>query len=352
MWMPATSGWLFWLRTFSGLAWTGVYLFFVLSGFLIGGVLLQHRTDSNYFSVFYTRRALRILPLYFGLLALFFTLGRTSLLGASPIFANSEIPSWNYWLLIQNFPMAASGQWGAAPLSITWSVALEEQFYLFLPLLIWIVPPRAHLAAFILMAATGPIFRAVAPLAYSPFLMPGAIEALFAGTILAWAFSRRQALFRDWRGRVAALALLIVGGAGMALMLMHVRLGVFQVTLITMFWSGFLWLVLSALGTGWTALLRGRFLCAVGAISYGVYLFHQLIYNLFFIAFTGGPPRHEVGAQGLLIASVSFVGVLLVAGFSYWAMESRLIAIGRKFRYAAKKQQSLVPSPLVEKPSV
>jgi peptidoglycan/LPS O-acetylase OafA/YrhL len=334
MWIPAGSGAAFWLRSVSGLAWTGVYLFFVLSGFLIGGVLLQQREAPNYFSVFYTRRALRILPVYFTLLGVYLVLRLTPGLADAPGFAPTRIPLWNYLLLVQNFPMGLTGDWGAAALGPTWSVALEEQFYLFLPWCIRFVPPRAHLPLFLSLAAVGPVFRAFAPLAYSPFILPGSIEALFAGAMLAWAHRQRPQLFRSARCRMAAGAGMAAGGAGMMLMLVHTRLGVWNITAITLFWSGFLWLVLSAMGTRWTALLRSRPLCGLGFISYGVYLFHSLVYQTLFIWLTGAGPRHEAGQLGLAIAGASLALVVLAASLSYWLLERRLMAYGRTFRYA------------------
>lgn len=346
MWIPASSGIAFWLRSFSGLAWTGVYLFFVLSGFLIGGILLQHRTAPNYFAVFYTRRALRIFPLYFLLLGVFVVLRSTPWFASAPSFAPTGIPLWTYGLLVQNFPMAVTGNWGAAPLGVTWSVALEEQFYLFLPLCIWLVPKRAQLPVFAVLAATGPVFRALAPLHYSPFLMPGSIEALFSGAMLAWVFHERPVLIRSTRTRVAALAGLVAGGVGMGLMLLRVRLGVFNITAITLFWTSFLWLVLGAMNTPWTALLRSRALCWVGTVSYGVYLFHGLIYGCLFVLLTGAGPRHEVGGRmGLLIATASLLLVLAMAGLSYFGMERRLMERGRRFRYGAPRapEPTLLP---------
>lgn len=334
MWMPASPAPVFWLRTVSGQAWTGVYLFFVLSGFLIGGVLLENRTAGNYFGVFYLRRALRILPVYFVLLGVFALARWVPGLRGMPAFSPGEIPFWNYFLLIQNFPMAATGDWGAMPLGVTWSVALEEQFYLFLPLWVRFVPARWLSASFLGLAALGPVFRATAPLAHAPFLVPGSAEALFLGTWLAWAFANLPEVFRSRKWRKLVLGLWGLSGIGMGLIAAKWNFGVLSITVITIFWTAFLWLVLAFLGTAWTAPLRHFALRAAGTVSYTVYLFHQLISLLVFTALTGGPARHSLGVKtGLSVASIAFICTLVVAAVSFYAMENRLIKTGRRFKY-------------------
>ena len=77
------------LRSLS-LTWSGVHLFFVLSGFLIGGILLDHREAPRYFQAFYARRICRIFPLYFGWLLVALTV-----LFAVPRFLEGPPPSWN-----------------------------------------------------------------------------------------------------------------------------------------------------------------------------------------------------------------------------------------------------------------
>src|SRR6266568_5097276 len=112
--------------------WSGVDLFFVLSGFLIGGILLDARGATNYYRVFYRRRFFRIVPIYAAVLLIFpiFTLLRH---GAHPAPAAGAPPWYMYWTFTQNLWMAATSSLGTNSLGMTWSLAVEEQFYLTLP---------------------------------------------------------------------------------------------------------------------------------------------------------------------------------------------------------------------------
>ncbi|MBM3853598.1 MAG: acyltransferase, partial [Verrucomicrobia bacterium] len=125
------DSWLGWVRAASSLAGAGVDLFFVLSGYFIGGILIDHRESPRLARVFYLRRALRILPLYAVTLAVIFTLVA---LGAPGSW--QEFPAWIYGLFLTNFALAWAQHWDWLPLSVLWSLAVEEQFYLLAP---WIV---------------------------------------------------------------------------------------------------------------------------------------------------------------------------------------------------------------------
>src|SRR5262249_37984358 len=120
------------------LTWSGVDLFFVLSGFLIGGILLDARNSPRYFRTFYARRFFRIFPLYFVVTGLFLLRHlpfrmQTSALGDVSALT---IPWWSYVTLTQNFWMVQLGWYGPLFMSVTWSLAVEEQFYLTVPCLI------------------------------------------------------------------------------------------------------------------------------------------------------------------------------------------------------------------------
>ena len=148
-----------------GFGWMGVDLFFVLSGFLITGILFDAKqrspSASHYFRNFYARRTVRIFPLYFAFLALFLlvlprVLGQThvQLFGAPPV------PQWWYWLYVYN--------WHSAPhdpatfshtLGVTWSLCIEEQFYLVWPAVVLLCSARGLLRACVAVVAMSLLWR-------------------------------------------------------------------------------------------------------------------------------------------------------------------------------------------------
>ena len=121
------------------IGWSGVDLFFVLSGFLITGILLRVRGSSSYYQSFYARRFLRIFPLYYAVLAFFLLLvPHVALFESANDFWNpgaSRNGIW-FWLYLSNFRAAWVQAWEHQMLGITWSIAIEEQFYLIWP---WVV---------------------------------------------------------------------------------------------------------------------------------------------------------------------------------------------------------------------
>ena len=134
--------------------WAGVDLFFVLSGFLITGILLDTRDSKRYFTTFYARRILRIFPLYY--LVLFLALVVLPQFPSAHTVIAGDIempPQWPYWLYLTNFAVAERG-WVHGWVDVAWSLAIEEHFYLAWPLVIWLCPPRlvALLCAVILVA--------------------------------------------------------------------------------------------------------------------------------------------------------------------------------------------------------
>src|ERR1700693_6110825 len=124
----------------------GIGRFLVLSGFLIGGILLQVRDSPNYFKTFYARRFFRIIPLYYAWILTYMVLS---------IFAGNflstrvgsvqkiDISILAHFLFLQNFRDFLKSTVSFWWFSSTWSLAVEEQFYLVAPLLVRYLPKRA-----------------------------------------------------------------------------------------------------------------------------------------------------------------------------------------------------------------
>jgi len=157
---------------------SGLYLFFVLSGFLITGLLARGRTSptSRFIAEFYVRRALRLLPLYYAVVVVLL------------IFSQDAQQHWPcYAVQIMNFCITAQSQWG--PAGHFWSLAAEEQFYLLWPFAVLFLDRRSLIATCWALIFLAPIYREIALLVthepYAGTLLPGAMDLLAAGSLLA-----------------------------------------------------------------------------------------------------------------------------------------------------------------------
>jgi peptidoglycan/LPS O-acetylase OafA/YrhL len=134
---PSGPDSLLWKATHFGSS--GVDLFFVLSGYLITSILIANRTSPRFFSAFYGRRTFRILPIYYLMIAAY-VVGRST--GFLPALFQSSIPAWVYLLGLQNIWMTFGKTWGSEWLVVTWSLAIEEQFYLLWPVVVRVSPAK------------------------------------------------------------------------------------------------------------------------------------------------------------------------------------------------------------------
>src|ERR1041384_6611291 len=183
------------LIKYLSLSWIGGDIFFVLSGFLVGGILMDQRGTPGYFRVFYLRRALRIFPPYLLFLAL---------LAATIVWwqfkpgtglgwlMEDTFPLWSYALYLQNFLMAGEGRFGPNLTAITWSLAVEEQFYLLFPLLVHCCPRRWLPRLLCVLVLAAPLTRVALFLGMSGgevagfVLLPARWDSLLLGALAAW----------------------------------------------------------------------------------------------------------------------------------------------------------------------
>jgi peptidoglycan/LPS O-acetylase OafA/YrhL len=267
--------------------WTGVDLFFVLSGFLITGILLDTRGRERYFSNFYARRILRIFPLYYLILFLalvvlpVFPAVHTVLIGQD---ASVDLPpQWPYWLYLTNFSIADRG-WVHGWVDVAWSLAIEEQFYLFWPLVIWLCPPRlvAWLCTAIFVAE---VFARSGARANDVAVLPiyvitwFRLDGLVIGALLAVAL--RRGIMPDL-GRLAPIVV-IVGVAGLIAVTIlgghtwwwNRRMQQFGYSLIAVIAGAMLvGAITRPADSLWPRMLSAGWLRAFGKYSYCLYLIH------------------------------------------------------------------------------
>ena len=271
------------LPTQLNLGRAGVRLFFVLSGFLITRILLQARarcTDTNdarySLRAFYGRRFLRIFPLYYLVLA-------------AALFLDLPRIGDYFWSLVSytsNLQAAASGNFQEQPFGHFWSLAVEEQFYIFWPTLMLFLPARWLLPAIVATIVAGPLSRLVLlacgrGVAYE-VMTTSCLDTLGAGALLAYLKDHARVLAAAYR-RIGTAALC----AGLALLTVIATPALIaqaympaKVLLDMVYLLIFAWLV-SRAADGFTGSL-GRFLeCRplvyFGMISYGVYVYHYFV---------------------------------------------------------------------------
>lgn len=321
---------------------TGVDLFFVLSGFLIGGILLDARESSNYFRVFYTRRFFRIVPIYAILLVsagLVRYLSDAGIIrGFSEIFVG-RLPWWYFATFLQNVGMSIHQVWGTFPLGVTWSLAVEEQFYLTLPLLIRFLDRRALLRFILLAIAGAPLLRAFF-FHHDPTnlftwytLMPCRADSLLLGVL--GAIMLREPRLRDWFLDHRRLSSLVLGFflAGYAFVGWRSPkdrwfMPTIGFTLLALIYLGFLLYALLYRDSWISRCLRWKWLCGLGVIAYGTYLFHEFLLGMFFRRTPWIYSWHDVGLS-LLALAVTIVFCRL----SWVYFEKPLVKIGHRTSY-------------------
>ena len=258
--------------------WMGVDLFFVLSGFLITRILLDSKQSEGYFKNFYARRCLRIWPLYYSLIFFMFVVVpfvRPS--EANTVFEKSS-PWWAYPLFLQNFlipiPTSATG-----PLAVTWSLAIEEQFYLVWP---WVVryssyaQMRRIAVSVICLSPALRLYLSVWDIdLYTNVFCR--LDGLMAGALLALIvradnFSPGKFVKIAWICLVVVLPLAFVTEA------LNARWIVFSLTALAS--ASFVYLSLFSAQKTLQRALTNRFLVYTGTISYGLYLLHKIPFDV------------------------------------------------------------------------
>ncbi len=352
-----------------GWGWTGVDIFFVLSGFLITGILYDSRHALHRYRNFYIRRTLRIFPLYY------FIWGIILLL--TPLAAWQWNWRWALWPVYlgnyarffflhqagnpYRFDMLLFGPkvnaWFGYPVHLYiahfWSLCVEEQFYLVWPFIVYRIRSRETLSRICLgVIVLSPLLRALLSRWLTPQLLhmelfyrslPTRLDALLIGGLIALCLRGPEA---DMVRRVRRPLLVTASILFVALYLISTRvlslplegsasnwIGIFGFTLIDLFAAA---LILECIHPGSLlgAALNWRPLRALGTISYGFYVYHDLLHDFYADAAHRLAPNHAYAITLIL----AFSATVLLATLSYRFVERPLLKLKDRFttqRHAA-----------------
>lgn len=341
----------------------GVELFFILSGFLITGILYDSRQQPGFFRNFYMRRALRIFPLYYGVLVLVFFV--------APLIPALRGPTLDYlvdrqawaWLYGVNVYIAKTGSWSFSYLEHLWSLSIEEHFYFVWPLVVYLLArrPRTLIAVSLGLSVAAMLARLGGSLAGLSWwttyvLTPFRLDGLALGAFLAMVVRQPQGLERLVRSipyvasaAFAALSLTfiwtrMVGDQSNAFVL-PVRSSVIVVLLACFL----VWVLVAPKHSMLSRLFCSRPLMLLGTYSYGLYVYHHFISYYFVTHRTELVLGEWLGSHTAAVALQATAGALvslLIAYLSYEFVEKRFLELKRFFSAAppAAASAALTPS--------
>ncbi len=307
----------------------GVLLFFVISGFLITGILVRIKgqiasgalTMGSGLKLFYVRRLLRIFPIYYLTLFVLFLYNAPGVrqhIGWQALYAT------NLWVAIHHHFEPATGPF--------WSLAVEEQFYLLWPIIVFLMPMRFLRTLILSLALFAVAFRVVGVFVFhldsltTNTLLPGCLDSLALGALLALGNARDAA----WISRLGVFASIAVI-AEVALELIDkgtvLRLGTLDLFCVLSA-AGAVKYAITLQGGAAGKLLSCRPLTALGIISYGTYVYHMPLHVL-------------TGLSGFKISILT----LLVASLSWHLIEKPINSLKSRFKYTGERSATeIVPA--------
>ncbi len=301
--------------------WMGVDLFFVLSGFLITGILVETKHSGCYFRNFYARRCLRIWPLYYSLIVLMFVVVpflRPS--EAHTVFERSS-PWWAYVLFLQNFlipiPTMAAGALG-----VTWSLAIEEQFYLVWPWVVRYGSVAQVRRITICVICSSPLLRLYLSLHHVDLYTNVfcRLDGLMAGALLALVVRSENFLpVRFLKG--AWICLLVAGPLAFVGEALGARWIVFSLTAMAS--ASLVYLSLFSTNRWLQVALTNRFMVYTGVISYGLYLLHKIPSDL--------AQTFDLERYPIVVLPVSLGASYAAAALSWELLEKPFLKLKRFF---------------------
>ena len=348
-----------------GYGWAGVDLFFVLSGFLITGILLDAKakrpTSWDFFKNFYARRTVRIFPLYYAFLVVFLLILPSVMTGFYDLYGRPPTGEWTYWTYTYNLfqghhqgPREFSHAMG-----VTWSLCIEEQFYLLWPTIVWLCRPRTLLklcAGLIVMSmiarglvwhysgylvfATQWTFCRMDPLAIgaaiaiSTRIAPDTVRSLRKYAIhLLWLV---PVTLVGWNAKVGTLTqsnVFLVGGY----------------TALAAMFGALLLVTITANGAGpFVSVFSNPLLRLFGRLSYAIYLFNQPVkYALLKYVWHFDDPTQEFTslAPQIIFFLVATALTVALAWLSWHLFEKHFLKLKDWFPMSGPKKRTIHSAP-------
>ncbi len=301
----------------------GVDLFFVLSGFLITGILVDTKQSEGYFKNFYARRCLRIWPLYYSVLLFMFAvvpLLRPSI--GSIVVAHSS-PWWAYPLFLQNFLVHPSTG-ATGPLGVTWSVAIEEQFYVVWALVVRYCSGAQLRRIAVVVICVSPLLRLYLAVHHVNLYANVfcRLDGLMAGALLALVvrsntFLPARFLKAGWLCLCTAVPLAFVSES------LQTRWLTFSLSAVAS--VAFIYLALFSTAKWVRPALTSRWLVYTGTISYGLYLLHRIPFDMA-VAF-------RLDRYPMLALLMGMLASYILAILSWSLLETPLLRLKRFFEF-------------------
>lgn len=329
------------LRFMQQIGWTGVDVFFVLSGFLITGILLSRKPSPKTLGVFVLRRTLRTWPLYFLiLLSAFFSLRHSD--------TGAHINWMQHVFFLQNY----TAVFVAKSLKPTWSLCVEEHFYLLWPFVVFLLPRRAlpWLIAVLIAALPGLRWMGL----HSGFTIKQLytetqfhLDGLMAGSLIAvvltrWQFRRRMLIGVGVLAMVAGAVASKIGFWGN----WNVGTGnniIFGFTTVALTAGGVMMLLLSDSNSLLSRALAFAPVQYIGRISYGIYLLHDGFLSVYV--------KHKKSLPGwvqqywFIDIALRFALIILIAAISYACFESPILRLKDRLRYSGPADDTMAREP-------
>ena len=322
------------------LFWSGVDLFFILSGYLICGIILDNHSKQRFLTTFFIRRAARILPLYCFLLLLYLLLrSQLDTVQFSWLFSN-PIPFWSYVAFLQNVMMGVEEHFGGNFLGISWSLAVEEQFYLLAPLIILIIGRQRWIRGMVPLIVLAAALRVGFSFRFFSYVnTPFRMDSLLLGGIIAVLIRNNLAFALLRQHRSSIFWTFVVGVILIATISFHMQVNALTYSVFGLFYAVFLLTVILYRDDALTGALRWRPLRFCGSIAYSLYMYHQAVNGLFHGMIRRASPSLETSG-GLLVTLLALVVTFMISVVSFRYFEGWFVRIGHSFDYGECRTDS------------